>query len=83
MPEPVAEPVPAPVAVLEAPAPLTSSPPAAVLAMPRGVFLLLVAVVVLSLLASGLLWQKLSAIQEQLARQSADAGAVAVEARGM
>ncbi|MBC7436667.1 MAG: uroporphyrinogen-III C-methyltransferase, partial [Bdellovibrionales bacterium] len=46
-------------------------------------FLLLVAVVVLSLLASGLLWQKLSAIQEQLARQSADAGAVAVEARGM
>jgi len=31
--------------------------------------------------ASGLLWQKLSTIQEQLARQSADAGTQAVEAR--
>ncbi len=33
------------------------------------------------LLSSGLLWQKLSSIQEQLARQSADAGAQASEAR--
>src|SRR4029079_14039228 len=32
---------------------------------------------------SGLLWQKLSNIQEQLARQSADAGSNAIEARGM
>lgn len=31
--------------------------------------------------ASGLLWQKLATIQEQLARQSADAGAQSVEAR--
>ena len=34
-----------------------------------------------ALLASGLLWQKLSTIQELLARQSADTGAQSVEAR--
>ena len=33
-----------------------------------------------ALVSSGLLWQKLNAIQEQLARQSADAGAQAIEA---
>lgn len=38
-------------------------------------------VAVLALTSSGLLWQKLSGIQEHLARQSADAGAQAVEAR--
>lgn len=36
---------------------------------------------VVGLTSSVLLWQKLSTIQEQLARQSADAGAQAVEAR--
>jgi uroporphyrin-3 C-methyltransferase len=36
-----------------------------------------------ALLASGLLWQKLSTIQELLARQSADTGAQSVEARAM
>lgn len=36
-----------------------------------------------ALAASLLLWQKLSAIQEQLARQSADAGSNAVEARAL
>lgn len=41
-------------------------------------FLLLTA---LALVSSMLLWQKLSNIQEQLARQSADAGSNAVEAR--
>ena len=40
-----------------------------------------IAVCALSLCASGLLWQKLSNIQEQLARQSADAGKQAAEAR--
>ncbi len=35
----------------------------------------------LALLASGMLWQKLSSIQEQLARQSADTGAQSIEAR--
>ncbi len=46
----------------------------------------LTALLVASLLALGssvLLWQKLSAIQEQLARQSADAGANAIEARAL
>jgi uroporphyrin-3 C-methyltransferase len=37
----------------------------------------------LALLSSALLWQKLSLIQGQLARQSADSGARAVEAHGM
>jgi uroporphyrin-3 C-methyltransferase len=40
-------------------------------------------VAVAGLLVSGLLWQKLSVIQEQLARQSADAGSQAVEARAL
>ncbi|HEY5580121.1 MAG TPA: uroporphyrinogen-III C-methyltransferase [Rhodoferax sp.] len=35
----------------------------------------------LALLLSGFLWQKLSSMQEQLARQSADAGAQSLEAR--
>ena len=39
------------------------------------------AVAVAALAGNGLLWQKLSTIQEHLARQSADAGAQAVEAR--
>lgn len=43
----------------------------------------LAGVSVAALLASALLWQKLSTIQEQLARQSADAGAQSVEARAM
>ncbi|MGE0498858.1 MAG: uroporphyrinogen-III C-methyltransferase [Ramlibacter sp.] len=41
----------------------------------------LVAIVALTL--SGLLWQKLATIQEHLARQSADAGAHAIEARAL
>ena len=42
--------------------------------------LLLGTVAVAALVSSGLLWQKLSAIQEQLARQSADSGTLAIEA---
>jgi uroporphyrin-3 C-methyltransferase len=38
-------------------------------------------VAVVGLLGSGVLWQKLSSIQEQLARQSADSGSQASEAR--
>jgi uroporphyrin-3 C-methyltransferase len=38
-------------------------------------------VAVVALVVSGLLWQKLGSIQEQLARQSADAGSQASEAR--
>ncbi|RYF43006.1 MAG: hypothetical protein EOO25_04785 [Comamonadaceae bacterium] len=41
------------------------------------------ALTLLALAASALLWQKLSTIQEQLARQSADAGANAIEARAL
>ncbi|MBP7565674.1 MAG: uroporphyrinogen-III C-methyltransferase [Burkholderiaceae bacterium] len=41
------------------------------------------AVAAAALIASLMLWQKLSTIQEQLARQSADAGASAVEARAL
>ncbi|MEO7548799.1 MAG: uroporphyrinogen-III C-methyltransferase [Ramlibacter sp.] len=37
----------------------------------------------LALAANALLWQKLSTIQEQLARQSADAGTNAIEARAL
>jgi uroporphyrin-3 C-methyltransferase len=44
---------------------------------------LLAAVALLALVSSALLWQKLSTIQEQLARQSADAGSNAVEARAL
>lgn len=44
---------------------------------------LLTTVAVAALASSGLLWQKLSSIQEQLARQSADSGALAIEARTM
>ncbi len=40
-------------------------------------------VAVAALVASVLLWQRLSGIQEQLARQSADSGAQAIEARTM
>ena len=44
---------------------------------------LLGAVALAALVSSGLLWQRLSTIQEQLARQSADSGAQAIEARTM
>ncbi|CAN7341264.1 uroporphyrinogen-III C-methyltransferase [Acidovorax sp. LjRoot66] len=58
----------------------------ATLVAPRGSSLptLLVGVLAVAAVASsGLLWQKLSVIQEQLARQSADSGALAIEARTM
>ena len=61
-----------------APALPTAHPPVA-----RGLVLTLGAVALLALLLSALLWQRLSATQEQLARQSADSGAHAVEARTM
>jgi uroporphyrin-3 C-methyltransferase len=69
--------------------PLAESPsaPPPTLATRNGpsapVFWAVAAVALLALAASVLLWQKLSTIQEQLARQSADAGSNAVEARAM
>ncbi|MCE1192939.1 MAG: uroporphyrinogen-III C-methyltransferase [Acidovorax sp.] len=49
----------------------------------RGLTLVLGAVAAAALASSGLLWHKLGTIQEQLARQSADTGAQAIEARAM
>ncbi|HWI81585.1 MAG TPA: uroporphyrinogen-III C-methyltransferase [Ramlibacter sp.] len=47
----------------------------------RGVLYFLLALAAAALVSSVLLWQKLSNIQEQLARQSADAGSTSIEAR--
>ena len=49
--------------------------------LPFAVIIGVALVAVLALLLSGFLWQKLSNIQEQLARQSADTSAQAIEAR--
>lgn len=56
---------------------------AAARSVPRLAFAITSAVAAAALLASLLLWQKLSTIQEQLARQSADATSHAAEARAM
>lgn len=75
-----------PAAAPSTPAPASHPPPVApvVVARSSGLPTLLVGVVAVAALASsGLLWQKLSSIQEQLARQSADSGALAIEARTM
>lgn len=70
--------------------PGTAAPEAASPAVPqvpgpapvsRALVLALGAVAVLALLLGGLLWERLSTLQEQLARQTADAGANAAEAR--
>lgn len=62
-------------------------PPEAATAPPRSAarvaFYAAGAVAALALVSSALLWQKLSTIQEQLARQSADTGTQAIEARTM
>jgi uroporphyrin-3 C-methyltransferase len=77
-PDPAAPP---PVAALEP----AAAPPRqrAPLPLPRLALAALVLVSLLALASSLLLWQKLSGIQEQLARQSADAGANAIEARAL
>ncbi len=64
-----------------APSPPTVPGPRAGIVVARPLFYLLLVVSLGALVASLLLWQKLSDIQEQLARQSADSGATAVEAR--
>ena len=51
--------------------------------VPRVVVILIGVVAACGLAASVLLWQKVAGMQEQLARQSADAGAAALEARAM
>jgi uroporphyrin-3 C-methyltransferase len=62
--------------------PVTESPKAVGAALPpRWLMALLGAVAVIALGVSLLMWQKLSRIQEQLARQSADTGLQALEAK--
>lgn len=71
-------------APVPAPGPVTGLDRAA--AAPRTSRLALTALLGVSVLALGLsaaLWQRLGTIQEQLARQSADAGANAIEARAL
>jgi uroporphyrin-III C-methyltransferase len=51
--------------------------------VPRALVYVLIVVAAVSLVMSAMLWQKLSNIQEQLARQSQDAGNNAIEARTM
>jgi uroporphyrin-3 C-methyltransferase len=51
--------------------------------VPRWALLSFVALALASLLLSAALWQKISNMQEQLARQSADSGALSVEARAL
>ena len=55
----------------------------AALVLPRFVVWALALLSLAAVLSTGFLWQKLSTIQEQLARQSADAGVTSVEARTM
>lgn len=50
-------------------------------ALPNWVLPSLLLLAALALISSLLLWQKLSSVQRELARQSADSGAVALEAR--
>jgi uroporphyrin-3 C-methyltransferase len=72
-------------------APLEPAPPAAMpqqpsergVLLPRGALWFFLAIAVASLAFSAMLWNKLGGIQEQLARQSADSGANAVEARAV
>jgi uroporphyrin-3 C-methyltransferase len=72
------------------PAPETSAVVAAPASLPpragsaaRYTVIALVLIAGAALLSSILLWQRLSSIQEQLARQSADSGANAIEARAL
>ena len=74
---PDAPPVLLPSTVVETPPP--SSPE--VVQIPRAWALGVALVAAAGLLFSGLLWQKLSSIQEELARRSTDSGAQAIEAR--
>ena len=74
------DPVPEVTALELTPAASSQAPQNGVL-VARGTLYFFLAIAALSLVASGMLWQKLSNIQEQLARQSADSGANAIEAR--
>ena len=66
-------------AAIEVPPPAVE--PAAPASVSRPVVLALGALAILALLLSALLWERLSTLQDQLSRQTADAGATAAEAR--
>ncbi|MEJ8837090.1 uroporphyrinogen-III C-methyltransferase [Ramlibacter sp. AN1133] len=71
--------------VLPAPVPVTHLAPAESRStgLARATLFALTLIAAAALLSSVMLWQRLSAIQEQLARQSADTGANAIEARAL
>ena len=77
IPEPLSDTAAPPRATTPAPLPAPRDP----FARPMAVAATLIAIVATA--ASVMLWQRLSSIQEQLARQSADSGAQAIEARTM
>lgn len=77
IPEPAVEPVGGEAGSVSAP------PVAGPTGLARGMVWAIGAVATVALAASGFIWQKVSGMQEQLARQSADAGAASVEARAM
>ena len=80
---PMAAPATAPVgAPPTGPAPAPAAAPAFA-GRGAAVTLVLGAIAAAALVSSGLRWQKLSSIQEQLARQSAESGTQAIEARTM
>ena len=76
---PLSDPSPA-TPVSPTPAPAVAHAP---VSLSRPLLLGVGVVAALALVASVTLWQRLSAIQEQLARQSADAGSQSIEARTM
>jgi uroporphyrin-3 C-methyltransferase len=72
------------VADLNDPSPSDSqSTPVSAASAPRWLVAILAVAALLALVVSVLLWQKLSSIQEQLARQSADTAAQSLEARAL
>lgn len=77
IPEPAVEPVGGEAGSVSAP------PVAGPTGLALGMVWAIGAVATVALAASGFVWQKVSGMQEQLARQSADAGAASVEARAM
>ncbi len=82
--EPDRETAPAPPVALDPPPDSTpQAPEPAARPLARWAFTAMALALAAALASSLLLWQKLSTIQEQLARQSADAGSNAVEARAL
>ncbi len=63
--------------------PAVLAPFAPVQVTPRWMFWLVAAIAVISLMVGVMLWQKLSTVQRILARQTADSGTQAVEARSL